>query len=278
MEEIAIEGSLKADLTTKEFEINLDLPNGLKIKGLSKTFLINKITGIPEENGIYILESDTTCYVGQSKNLKDRLKNHKDNNKIDFNRCFIIYHINDIRGHLDFMEAYTIKEMLIQNYPLSNKIKLNPEDDKLSSAKKNTAKKWIDEFLIFLPILGFKKNSIATPNVLINNIKKPINTISINFNNMQIHGKNNNEIFLNCLLEIGLENIVKNSPAILSTAINISDSPLPKKYGKNSTLYLDKITGKNFYVYLNLSNKDKILKLQKIKKNLNLNNLTFSLN
>ena len=189
MEEYAIDGSFKVDPLTKEFDINFDLPSsGLKIKGLSKSFLISKTSEIPNENGIYILEGEEQCYVGQSKDLKKRLKSHQDNNKISFTRCFILSHIIDIRQYLDFMEAYAIKEMNQQGYILDNKTNPNPDDDKLPSAKKSAAKKWVDEFLLFLPVLGFKKtkeeltnNSKDTNVQKINKVKCSISLVRDNY-------------------------------------------------------------------------------------------------
>lgn len=158
MNTIAIEGYLKSE--EDQIEINFDLiSSSLKLIGLSREYLNKKNENNLNKNGIYILESDNVCYVGQSKNLNERLKKHKDTNKIDFLRCFILSHANDIRGYLDFMEAYTIKSLIEQGYSLSNTVRPDPEEDKLSDHKKIAAKKWIEEFLLFLPVLGFRKES-----------------------------------------------------------------------------------------------------------------------
>lgn len=172
MEQILIEGYLKLDDTHKEVEINIDLiSSSLNIRGLGKSAINSKDVKIPDINGIYILESEDICYVGQSKNLKKRLTTHKGTDKIEFLRCFILSHANDIRGYLDFMEAYSIKELLSQGYNLSNDIILDPDLDNLSPSKKQVAMKWIKEFLAFLPMLGFRKKANKQPTL------KPVNIV-----------------------------------------------------------------------------------------------------
>lgn len=86
-----IEGIFRPVPKTEDFELELNLPkSGLKIKGLSKKLLIEKKTDLEKEHAIYILEGPSSCYVGKSTDIQSRINTHKDKNKSDFTRCFIL--------------------------------------------------------------------------------------------------------------------------------------------------------------------------------------------
>jgi hypothetical protein len=270
MEEYVIDGALKINPITKDFDISFDLlSSGLKIKGVNKLFLDSKLSSISNDNGIYILESDNSCYIGQSKDLQRRLKSHQDNNKIDFIRCFILSHNIDIRQYLDFMESYAIQKMEEEGYFLNNKTKPNPEEDKLPNIKKIAAKKWIDEFLLFLPVLGFRKSKLEKKITLTNQISQ-VNSLNIMFSGNQIDGKNNTEIFLNTLKIIGLEKILNQCQNLFDSSFILSDSSISMDYG-----HIHKFIEKNkqYYIHLNASTKTLFKKLEKIKLLMNLENL-----
>lgn len=161
-----IEGIFKIKPNSNEFEMDLDLPgSSLRIRCFSKNLFLENTTKLEKEHAIYILEGTEKCYVGQSKNVANRINNHTENNKVDFHRCFILSKKgDDLRGYLDYMEAYTIKTMESLGYILDNHQKPNPEDDILKEVKKKTSRGWIDEFISMLPILGFDRNNIISTN------------------------------------------------------------------------------------------------------------------
>ncbi len=142
-----------------DFSLEFNLTqSSLKIKGFSKKFLIEKIEELEQEHGIYILEGEKSCYVGQSKNIQVRINHHKEKNKAEFNRCFILSRKEtDLRAYLDYMESYTIKKMDLLGYHLDNTKKPDPDKDILDKEEKALVNDWVNEFLSFLPILGFKK-------------------------------------------------------------------------------------------------------------------------
>ena len=158
------DGHFKTFYGSEEFEVEITIPeSSLKIKGLSKNLLIEKKTEIQKEHAIYILEGPLKCYVGKSTDVQTRINTHKSNNKSEFTRCFILSkNGEDLRQYLDYMEAYAIFSMEFLGYELANSKKPNPNDDILNVLKKDLAKAWIDEFLSFLPILGFTKSAKKT--------------------------------------------------------------------------------------------------------------------
>jgi hypothetical protein len=244
--------------------------SSLKIKGFSKNLLIEKQIELEKEHAIYILEGPIKCYVGQSKDVQSRINNHKDKNK-SASRCFILSTAKrdaDLRGYLDYMESYAIKEMELLGYLLDNTQKPNPEDDVLTHYKKEMANEWIDEFLSFLPILGFKKSptQILLPP---NNIqRKNTEAINLKLNGIVIPGTNSREVFTNLLTTIGIGIVNKNVILFLGAAFKISTSYSKQKYGSCHELLENKY---KYYLYLNISKNDLIKKIIKIKEIIQLN-------
>ena len=267
------EGMFKPLPKSDDFELELNLSkSSLKIKGLSKKFLIEKLTELQKEHAIYILEGPVKCYVGQSKDVQSRIKNHKDKNKSDFSRCFILSSSkqnDDWRGYLDYMESYTIKEMESLGYLLDNTQKPNPDDDILSHYKKELTNEWIDEFLSFLPILGFKKS----PNIL-SIINKPIimnkttNIINLKLNGNLIIGENSRAVFTKLLQLIGLDVIEKQCSSMFDSAFTLTKAYTKPKYGSSLEI---KEKNNTYYLYLNISKNALIQKITKIKEILKLN-------
>lgn len=266
-----VEGIFRSVYRTEDFELELSLPkSALKIKGLSKKLLIEKISELDKEHAIYILEGPTSCYIGQSTDVQSRINNHKDKNKSDFTRCFILSKKDtDLRGYLDYMESYAIKEMELLGYTLDNSKKPNPDDDILSDYKKEMAKDWIDEFISFLPILGFKKspNPLPTATQVINS-KTASNIIRLNLNGILISGTDNRETFTKLLQQIGINIVEKNCSSIFGSSFKLNTVYTKPKYG---SCYELKENNKTYYLYLNISKNDLCKKIIQIKEILKLN-------
>lgn len=267
MNEYVIDGIIKSGQNKEDFNIELTLQNSqLKIKGLSKILLLDNLTDLNKEQGIYLLEGLDRCYIGQTKDISKRIKNHKDSNKVEFIRCFFLSQKGgDLRQYLDFMEAYTIQQMEILNYALDNFKKPNPDHDVLDKHKKNMVKKWIDEFLLFLPILGFRKSK---------EIKKPIITniennkiISIKLENKIISGLNNKEVFINFIKEVGVDNYYKNCQSIFNKSFKLTLIKEQHDYATCNQLSLNNL---EYYAYINISKNDLIKKINKSIQLLNM--------
>ena len=268
-----IEGIFRPVYRTDDFELELNLPkSALKIKGLSKKLLIEKKAELEKEHAIYILEGPISCYVGQSTDVQSRINNHKDKNKSDFSRCFILSKKDtDLRGYLDYMESYAIREMESLGYTLDNSKKPNPDDDILPHYKKEMAKDWIDEFLSFLPILGFKKSPSPTPlpiSIQPVSTKAANNILSLKLNGNLISGADSREVFTKLLQQIGLEVIEKQCTSIFGSAFTLSKVHTKPKYGSCHEL---KENNQTYYLYLNISKNDLCKKIIKIKEILKLN-------
>lgn len=266
-----IEGIFRPVYRTDDFELELNLPkSALKIKGLSKKLLIEKKADLEREHAIYILEGPVSCYVGQSTDVQSRINNHKDKNKSDFSRCFILSKKDtDLRGYLDYMESYAIREMESLGYTLDNSKKPNPDDDILPHYKKEMAKDWIDEFLSFLPILGFKKSPNPLP--IVTQITTPntaSNVISLKLNGNLINGSDSREVFTKLLQLIGLDIIEKQCSSLFGAAFTLSKVHTKPKYGSCHEL---KENNQTYYLYLNISKNDLSKKIIKIKEILKLN-------
>jgi len=264
MEEYVIDGKIKSGKSNEDFDIEFTLQNSqLKIKGLSKFFLLDKLTELPKEHGIYILEGLDKCYIGQTKDISKRIKNHKDSNKVDFIRCFFLSQKGgDLRQYLDFMEAYTIQQMELMSYELDNTKKPNPDQDMLDLHKKNMVKKWINEFLLFLPILGFRKSKIEK-SILNKEVVSEIDTtnISVQINNKIISGENNKDAFVNFIKEIGAGNCYKTCNNIFNNAFRISEIFEKHAYATCDSIIENK---KEYFIYVKSSKKDLIKKINKI--------------
>lgn len=266
-----IEGHFRPIPKSEDFELELVLrKSALKIKGLSKKLLIEKQSELEKEHAIYILEGPLTCYVGKSTDVQSRINNHKDKNKSDFSRCFVLSQKdNDLREYLDYMESYTIREMESLGYVLANTKKPDPNDDILPKYKKEMANDWVDEFLSFLPILGFRKSpspiAVINASITKNNNK---NIIELKFNGNLIQGENSRERFNKLLQSIGLSIIEKKCASIFDTAFSVSTVYAKPKYGSCRELKED---NKNYFVYANISKNDLIKKIIKIKEILQLN-------
>ena len=112
--------------------------------------------------GVYVLEGEGICYVGQSRDLQARLNTHKSTNKINFNRCFLFTATENKRRFsdgLDFMEAYVYHILKSKSYNLENKKELNPDNIDLDQASKEDYAEWADQFIAILPILGLNTDT-----------------------------------------------------------------------------------------------------------------------
>ena len=161
MKSISIEGTLEIN-AEEQPTLKLVLPlYSLSVQVIPKE-LVNKIN-LDNYWGIYVLEGEGLCYVGQSKNPPSRLNTHKATNKINFSRCFIFTPAEDKRrfsGGLDFLEAYIYDKLNSKGYPLDNKKKLSPDEIDMSLQSKGNYAKWADEFIAILPILGLNAEKL----------------------------------------------------------------------------------------------------------------------
>lgn len=269
MKEIEFHGSLTIFDSKQGSEINITLPRtNLKIKGVSRETLIRNKSILPEEHGVYILEADNACYVGQSQNLKNRLSGHFNNKKINFERVFFVSRPEDLRDKLDYMEKYLYKSMLDQGYELTNDKELDPETDALLSYKKATVQEWINEFLLFLPILGFKKVGQSIKNTARQNQLLPTEQENISTFKEGISPQKNplkNEIIA-LLKEMSLIEIQKH-PALQTNSIQIKEQPFRNMYKPFTPS--KPITNKyneTFHISFYISNANLIAKIKQLKK------------
>ena len=148
-------------------------PDGLPTLRLELTKFALNVQVIPKELlntielsnywGVYVLEGEGICYVGQSKDLQARLNTHKSTNKINFNRCFLFTATENKRRFsegLDFMEAYVYHILKSKSFNLENKKELNPDNIDLDAASKEDYAEWADQFIAILPILGLNTNTL----------------------------------------------------------------------------------------------------------------------
>lgn len=269
-----IEGKFSPVYKTDDFEIEIELlKSNLRIRGLSKSLLIHKKIELSKEHAIYILEGPNSCYIGQTTDVQTRINNHKDNNKSDFQRCFILSKKDfDLRGYLDYIESYAIKEMEEQGYLLDNSKKPDPNNDILSIYKKEMANEWIHEFLSFLPILGFKKSprpSINLPKLTQPKVIKQKDVINLKFNGNLINGKYNVEILINLFKLIGINNIIQNCSSIFNSSFHLTNIKIDKK--TKCACHELKENNNTYYLYINISKNNLCKKIMKIKDILQLN-------
>lgn len=267
MKSFVFKGTLKSsdDKSQQVIDINMT-HNGLSIRGLTKNILETDKTLIPDDNGVYVLESEDVCYVGQSKNLRDRLKNHFANNKINHSRIFFLYKKEDIRGYLDYMEKKLFKSMCDEGYDLANGTNLDPDLDRLDIEEKRTVDIWINEFLVFLPILGFRKE-VSSKKVSNEPLKVNQESTKVidepNFNNINsqdIIPKNvnveNNNLTDRALIRYYIEQIpyeeLVNSKAI-NDSLDVRNTPFINKYTKNNCLQLTNKYGEQIYFIMNMN-------------------------
>lgn len=275
-------------LNTDDFELEITFDKyPLKIKGLSKKLLIEKQSSLSGEHAIYILEGPSSCYVGQSKDVQSRIKNHTGKNKADFHRCFVLSSSNkdtDWRVYLDYMESYAIKEMEYLGYSLENTKKPNPEDDILKKTKKETANEWINIFLSFLPILGFKKSPNKISNSKDVNLQKIGNLNNLKQNNSKkkstpttIRVYLNNELFadnktsaiqnfIKVIEKIGVHEIYQKhhlGEVIFNKSLIIFNDNKKDKFNQSTTIH--KLNKGDFFLYECSSTDRKIKMLNKIE-------------
>ena len=291
MKEIAFEGALTTGDNQRYTEINIRLPKtNLTVKGIGRDAMIKNKAILPEEHGVYILEADDICYVGQSQNLKSRLSGHFNSKKINFERVFFLSRgTEDLRDRLDFMEKYLYKRMKDEGYELSNDKELNPDTDILISYKKATVSDWIDEFLLFLPILGFKKtkkivaimpeaNETTLTHVVEKIVTKKQPHSTQQFNGELLGEQNDGEYFhknplrvetVQLLRQLPLSTLLQN-PSINDTRIQIQENPFKCKYNPFSpAVKIRNIFGEIFYVAFNADNNSLNNKKQKIQELIN---------
>ncbi len=257
-------------LNTDDFELEITFDKyPLKIKGLSKKLLIEKQSSLSGEHAIYILEGPSSCYVGQSKDVQSRIKNHTGKNKADFHRCFVLSSSNkdtDWRVYLDYMESYAIKEMECLGYSLENTKKPNPEDDILKKTKKETASEWINIFLSFLPILGFRKSPQKTIQ------EEPIFIEETNEFEVDYKNKKVTHLLIDLIVYIGIEKTINNYPEIFKSNIFITtENKCPKSYIKlKSPNRIVEENNKKYYFWVHSSDDTLKKKIKKISDKMNI--------
>lgn len=106
----------------------MDSMNGIRISCFSRSELDktrDKLFNVP---GLYILQgAEQNLYVGQSKSLSERLNTHRQNNKINFRKVFILTRDLEFAALLDYSEA-KLHSMLfehgfnLQQQELSNRL------------------------------------------------------------------------------------------------------------------------------------------------------------
>lgn len=265
--EWVIEGKIKFVDNGDGFDIDLIFQDSqLNFKGLNNVLLLKKLKELKKEQGIYILEGEDKCYVGQTKDLSQRIKCHKDNKKVNFTKCFFLSQKGgDLRQYLDYMEAYTIEKMDSRGYDLDNLKRPDSEKDMLDDSKKNMVKKWIKQFLICLPILGFKKIArIKEVKVIEIKIEKEINSLKINFNEQLVIEKDARSTVFKFLEKVGIEQVfhaLKDVKDFNTTLFKIKKEFNEPKHGSCKTLIYN---NENYYMYFNISKKELIKKLKKI--------------
>lgn len=129
-------------------------------------------------------------------------------------------------------------------------------------------KKWINEFLLFLPILGFRKSKIKKLTV-IKEVELEIDNknILIQINNKIISGENSKDAFVNFIKEIGAENCYKTCNNIFNNAFRVSEI-----FEKHAYATCDKVieNKKEYFIYVKSSKKDLIKKINKIIELMNI--------
>lgn len=251
--------------------------NDLHITGLTLDAIIKSNYSLPDDNGVYILESDEQCYVGQSKNLRDRLKNHINNKKINLNRLFFLSKSTDIRGYLDYMEKRLYKSMVDEGYNMANGTNLDPDSDRLGNGDKGFVNGWIKEFISFLPVLGFKKEGASklviknkNPKCIKDNLtNKTELTNTIKTNNDEILAQQPSislisprERMIELIKQHKLSELLAKLPNTKSCSFSIS--PFVVEYTGRDAQTLTNYHGEKIYYHLNLGNKEILKRISKI--------------
>lgn len=96
-----------------------DAEFALVIMGASRDQFEVLLDESEEKPGLYILQAESTVvYVGQSKNLATRLKQHRGADKISFVRGFILTREYGLAGYLDYGEARLYERLTKQGFSL----------------------------------------------------------------------------------------------------------------------------------------------------------------
>lgn len=119
--------------------------------------------------GIYVLQAeDSTVYVGQSKNLRDRLKSHRSSDKIKFRRVMVMFRDQSLSRYLDYAEAKIYQHLKEMGYKLDQSSLTNSlgvKKDRLLSLDKAhvaTADGLIRQFLSYVVALGLAKPMVVS--------------------------------------------------------------------------------------------------------------------
>lgn len=117
-----------------------------------------------EAPGLYVLQAeDSTVYVGQSKNLRDRLKSHRSSDKIKFRRVMAMYRDQGLARYLDYAEARIYQDLKEMGYRLDQNSltsSLSVKKERLLSLDKehvSTADGLIRQFLSYVVALGLAR-------------------------------------------------------------------------------------------------------------------------
>lgn len=121
-----------------------------------------------EAPGLYILQAeDSTVYVGQSKNLRDRLKSHRSSDKIKFRRVMVMYRDQGLARYLDYAEARIYQHLKEMGYRLDQSSltgSLSTKKDRLLALDREhvaTADGLVRQFLSYAVALGLAKPGSA---------------------------------------------------------------------------------------------------------------------
>jgi len=117
-----------------------------------------------EAPGLYVLQAeDSTVYVGQSKNLHDRLKSHRSSDKIKFRRVMVMYRDQGLSRYLDYAEARIYQHLKEMGYRLDQSSlsgSLTTKKDRLLALDREhvaTADGLVRQFISYVVALGLAK-------------------------------------------------------------------------------------------------------------------------
>lgn len=114
--------------------------------------------------GLYILQAtDSTLYVGQSKDLAGRIRRHLQTDKIGFERIFVMAKDPSFSMYLDYAEAklFTMMEDLGLKLEQSNLRGSLPKKEKrlfeTSEGRVHAANSWLSQFLSYCIAFGLRE-------------------------------------------------------------------------------------------------------------------------
>lgn len=119
--------------------------------------------------GLYILQAtDSTLYVGQSKDLAGRIRRHLQADKISFERIFVMAKDPSFAMYLDYAEAklFTMMEDLGLKLEQSNLRGSLPKKEKrlfeTSAGRVHAANSWLSQFLSYCIAFGLREPGLLS--------------------------------------------------------------------------------------------------------------------